>query len=165
MIGVLRVAKDGRVVAANEAAVDFLGPCIGRRCCDVIRASDAQRFLCGTACGGEVASGRARSEERTAVIRNQLCRLACSRVGDELVVAFVPQGTSDLPTSQPLSRREREVLAGVARGQTNGELAEMLGISESTVRTHVDAARTKLGATTRAHAVALALATHQIRLD
>jgi len=49
-----------------------------------------------------------------------------------------------------------EVLRLVALGLANGEIASQLGISPETVRNHVRNARDKLGAQTKAHAVALA---------
>jgi DNA-binding NarL/FixJ family response regulator len=61
-------------------------------------------------------------------------------------------------TPQPtLSPREAEVLRGVASGQTNKAIAIKLGISEHTVKFHLGSAMTKLGAGSRAEAVALAL--------
>ena len=57
-----------------------------------------------------------------------------------------------------LTRREREVVSLVALGLTSREIAEKLFISEATVRTHVRNSMTKLGARTRAHLVAIALA-------
>lgn len=57
-----------------------------------------------------------------------------------------------------LSVRQVQCLALIARGLTDPAIAEALSISETTVRYHVDQARRKLGATTRAHAVALAIA-------
>ena len=53
-----------------------------------------------------------------------------------------------------LTFRERESLGLVADGKTDGEISTILGISEGTARFHVDNARRKLGAATRAHAVA-----------
>ncbi len=62
-------------------------------------------------------------------------------------------------TSQiKLSVRQVQCLALIARGLTDPAIAGALSISETTVRYHVDQARRKLGATTRAHAVALAIA-------
>ena len=57
-----------------------------------------------------------------------------------------------------MTRREREVVSLVALGLTSPEIAEKLCISEATVRTHVRNSMTKLGARTRAHLVAIALA-------
>jgi DNA-binding NarL/FixJ family response regulator len=56
-----------------------------------------------------------------------------------------------------LSPREREVLGLLSQGLSGEEAAKQLFLSSETVRTHVRNAMSKLGATTRAHAVALAL--------
>lgn len=56
-----------------------------------------------------------------------------------------------------LSPREADVLRGVAAGQTNKAIALKLGISEHTVKFHLGGAMTKLGAASRAEAVASAL--------
>jgi PAS domain S-box-containing protein len=53
--------------------------------------------------------------------------------------------------------REREVLALLAGGATDEQIAEMLELSPATVQTHVRNAKAKLGARTRAQAVAMAL--------
>lgn len=53
-----------------------------------------------------------------------------------------------------LTRREHDALGFVADGKTDWEISVILGVSEATVRFHVDNARRKLGATNRAHAVA-----------
>jgi DNA-binding NarL/FixJ family response regulator len=55
-----------------------------------------------------------------------------------------------------LSARERGVLRLVAAGLSNRQIAEMLSISERTVKFHVTALFNKLGAENRAQAVALA---------
>ena len=56
-----------------------------------------------------------------------------------------------------LSPREREVLAGLADGESSAALAARLGIGAETVQTHARRAGAKLGARTRTEAVALAL--------
>jgi len=58
--------------------------------------------------------------------------------------------------SGTLSRREREVLRLIAGGQSNKQIARTLGITERTVKFHVTSVLNKLGAATRAQAVALA---------
>jgi PAS domain S-box-containing protein len=59
---------------------------------------------------------------------------------------------------EALTAREREVVALVAMGATGREIAEELHIAHDTVRTHVRNAMTRLGARSRAHLVAKALA-------
>ena len=61
-----------------------------------------------------------------------------------------------------LTEREREVMTLVASGLQSGDLAERLFVSPETVKSHVHNAMGKLGAHTRAHAVAIALVTGQI---
>jgi len=58
--------------------------------------------------------------------------------------------------NEPLSAREREVLALVARGTSNREIARELFISEATVKTHLTHLYAKLGVNDRAAAVAVA---------
>lgn len=61
-----------------------------------------------------------------------------------------------------LSKREREVVGLVRAGLRSAEIAERLVVSSETVKSHVHNAMTKLGARTRAHAVAIALETGQL---
>jgi DNA-binding CsgD family transcriptional regulator len=58
------------------------------------------------------------------------------------------------PAAVLLSRREREVLALVARGLSEREIAEQLVLSQHTVHRHVANIRHKLGRSSRAAAVA-----------
>jgi DNA-binding CsgD family transcriptional regulator len=53
-----------------------------------------------------------------------------------------------------LTAREREVLAWVARGKTNPEIAQLLWLAPSTVRKHLENVYAKLGVNTRTAAVA-----------
>ena len=56
-----------------------------------------------------------------------------------------------------LTQRESQVLGLLAEGRSGAQIAADLVLSPETVRTHVRNAMSKLGATTRSHAVALAL--------
>ncbi|TMR21145.1 response regulator transcription factor [Nonomuraea turkmeniaca] len=63
----------------------------------------------------------------------------------------------------PLTGREREVLAGVARGLTNAQIAERLVMSPLTVKTHVNRMMAKLGAHDRAQLVVIGYETGLVR--
>lgn len=63
----------------------------------------------------------------------------------------------DRKPEAPLSPREIEILQRVAYGATTKEVADQLGISFHTVKTHLERIFEKLGANDRAQAVAIAI--------
>lgn len=60
---------------------------------------------------------------------------------------------TDVPFFPHLTARERQVLLGLSRGNTYADIANELGVSENTVKTHVSAVYAKLGATRRSDAL------------
>jgi DNA-binding NarL/FixJ family response regulator len=54
--------------------------------------------------------------------------------------------------SLALTRREQEILACVASGMRNGEIASVLHVAESTVKSHLTSAYLKLGVSNRTQA-------------
>jgi DNA-binding NarL/FixJ family response regulator len=73
-----------------------------------------------------------------------------------------PRGTVDR-TLDSLTEREREVMALVAEGLSNDEIAERLYVSPMTAKTHVSRAMTKLGARDRAQLVVFAYESGLVR--
>jgi NarL family two-component system response regulator YdfI len=76
----------------------------------------------------------------------------------ELLELLWPAGSEiaafdELPPGEPLTARESEVLALLADGAANKEIAVRLHISEHTVKFHVSSILNKLGAATRTEAV------------
>ena len=63
------------------------------------------------------------------------------------------RGDEVVHLSEPLTLREREVLALLAEGEGNKQIASRLNISENTAKFHVSSILGKLGATTRTEAV------------
>jgi DNA-binding NarL/FixJ family response regulator len=82
-----------------------------------------------------------------------------------LVAEFASRSKAPRPATElgVLTEREREVMALVAAGLTNEEIAERLYMSPATARTHVSRAMTKLGARDRTQLVVLAYETGLVR--
>jgi NarL family two-component system response regulator YdfI len=77
-----------------------------------------------------------------------------SGVIDRVVAHLQGPQPAELDT---LSKREGQVMALLAQGATNKEIALQLSISERTVKAHVTSIFNKLGAGSRAEAVSIAL--------
>ncbi len=60
-------------------------------------------------------------------------------------------------SEQPLTMRESEILTHVATGNSNRDIGKLLFISEQTVKAHLRHIMDKLGASDRAHSVAIAV--------
>ncbi|MFB7225137.1 response regulator transcription factor [Streptomyces sp. NPDC056227] len=77
-----------------------------------------------------------------------------------MVISPAPTHATSAPLSPPalasLSNRERQVLALVPTQPNNDAIARLLGLSPLTVKTHINRIRHKLGASSRAHLVAIA---------
>lgn len=73
------------------------------------------------------------------------------------VLSAMRRAPADLPSPfDRLSAREREVLAGLAGGESNARIARQLGVSEKTVRNQLSSVFAKLGVADRVQAALLA---------
>jgi DNA-binding NarL/FixJ family response regulator len=77
--------------------------------------------------------------------------------GQRFLPPLVTDALSGRIASLALTDRERQVLQGVFEGKSNREIAEKLGIGETTVKTHVSVVLTKLNVEDRTQAVVEAL--------
>jgi DNA-binding NarL/FixJ family response regulator len=75
-------------------------------------------------------------------------------------VLLAPEAVGSLirgSRADTLTAREREVLAGIADGKSNREIARLLRVSEKTVKAHVSAVLAKLGVQDRTQAAVYAV--------
>lgn len=84
--------------------------------------------------------------------------------GRKCVPPEVASELADYLSDDPLSAREIEILRLVSDGNTNLDIADRLGIAESTVKVHVSNVMEKLGASDRTQAVVIAMRRGIIRV-
>jgi two-component system response regulator DegU len=86
--------------------------------------------------------------------------LATPTVAEHVLKQFqemVSMGMSVESITAPLTNRETQILRYVADGNSNKKIAQILDISEQTIKNHVSSILRKLNANDRAHAVVLAI--------
>nr|WP_201471420.1 response regulator transcription factor [Microbacterium hydrocarbonoxydans] len=125
-----------------------------------IRAG-ASGFLLKDAQRQEMISAVRAVHRGDAALAPRITRALLEHVGPSLGVEAAPataqsRTTSTVDPTSALTDRERDVFLEIARGRTNAEIAQVLFVSESTVKTHVGRVLAKLGARDRIHAVILA---------
>jgi len=114
----------------------------------------------------EVAYARGRALSQADIVAVALA-LAAADAEPDPGVATVSDAVSDAvsaagqaaadPSAGPLSEREREILALLASGATDAQIAERLFLSVNTVRSHLDRIRDKTGARRRPELVRYAV--------
>lgn len=153
---VLVVQEDGIVSSQNRPALGLLGRKTGHYCWDIVGGlPGAEGLPCQQDCTRKLlAVGMDGSTHTTFRYAGQRHQLSCVPVAGAVVCA-VSRHSDDMPNGdQTLTRRELSVLELLAGGETTGSAASHLGLSESTIRTHVEKMRSKLGVNTRAAIVA-----------
>ena len=80
-----------------------------------------------------------------------------STLAPEVADALVRAVSAPKSIAETLTSREREVLALMAEGLTNADIADRLVIGVSTVKTHVSSIISKLGVSSRTEASAIAI--------
>lgn len=152
--GVAALAPDGRVVWASPRAQDLLEGGIAREALAELIAwfaraaqmpvSKATRLTVPVGAGGGVVLGSMGREAQGLLLVQ-----VCDANGD--TPAFV------LQQELSLTPRESEVLAWLAEGKSNRDIAEILGLSARTVTKHMEQILQKLGVENRTAAAAVAL--------
>lgn len=163
-VPMLILDRNDRVHRLNAAARDLLGDCVGQACAASVQAREPSgKPVCTSTCASmlHIRDGEQQADHRYVLINGRPYHLLCNDVGGTVVVSMLPAPT-DPPPAIPLSNREREVLSLARQGLTDQRIAERLGIGAASVRTYVERARKKLGASNRVEAVARAQATGEI---
>lgn len=167
-------ARTARLVRATRDAIDAIDlPMLAIDDGRMLWCNDAARRLLA-AFGEDIASARAgllpqalRALSRLQAgavrvsVESGARRLDATRIDEPsrpgaCVVALVPDAATRL------TAREAEVLSWVARGKTNRDIAEILGMSPRTVNKHLEHVFEKLGVETR---TAAAAAARRLRID
>ena len=97
------------------------------------------------------------------ILKRDLGEISANNSADEpsSIQEFVTEKVHSLldrmNANGPLSLREMEVLNYAALGKSNKQIAEIIGLSESTIKNHFSSTLKKLHAHDRTHAVTLAL--------
>jgi DNA-binding CsgD family transcriptional regulator len=147
---VLVLGRDG-VVEATPAAVAWL---------DQLQASDrdhgavpsAVQAVAAAAMAGQTVTQRARSGGSWVALRG--APLGPGRAVVTIAPAGPPEVTSLVEVALGLTGREREVVAGVLRGQSTKEIAAALHLSPYTVQDHLKAVFAKAGVNSRRELIA-----------
>ena len=82
------------------------------------------------------------------------------KVADRVLRQFQEMSSMGRPLKDitaPLTRKELQVLTFIAEGNSNKQIANLLGISDQTIKNHVSAILRKINANYRAHAVFIAI--------
>jgi DNA-binding CsgD family transcriptional regulator len=150
------VTRDGTVERQNRASRQLLGDCTGQRCCDIMDGLGVRgERPCHAGCAAQLLDEGLDSPAAASVRRDgQQHLLSCLPVGDNVICSLTPGGNAQPAAWQAITERELSVLELLAAGETTGSAATLLGLSTSTVRTHVEKLRLKLGASTQAAVVA-----------
>jgi DNA-binding NarL/FixJ family response regulator len=172
------LAAGGHAVFARDATVDgLLASCNGNSpACVVVAAERPDRSAVST-----VRLIRAKLEGASAVLVCRRARGTEVRRALELgvdgvvledeaddalaaVVAVVCAGQVSVPSgrraevrAQALTTREKQILALVITGLTNAQIANKLFLAESTIKSHLSSAFSKLGVSSRNEAASLIL--------
>jgi DNA-binding NarL/FixJ family response regulator len=94
---------------------------------------------------------------KTMLPSEMLEAIRATHAGNKCIPPFVATQLAAYLSEQPLTRRESEILKHVSTGNSNRDIGKLLFISEQTVKAHLRHIMDKLGASDRAHCVAIAV--------
>jgi DNA-binding CsgD family transcriptional regulator len=150
-VGVIALEQDGRVGFATAIARDLVRAYtfeqLDRRLPRLLAAWLTQQYQ-------NTSAGQVPSSSPALVLERPGARLVVRRAGSQLVLVEEKRPARRLTEHLDLTRREQDVLALVADGRSNAEIAAALWITTSTVRKHLEHVYDKLGVSSRTAAIA-----------
>jgi NarL family two-component system response regulator LiaR len=103
----------------------------------------------------------ASADELVSAIRRAVAGLPS--LSPEAAQVLIQRVNEPAQSGSDLTEHERDILAMMAKGESNGEIAEHLFVSKSTVKFHVSSILSKLGVSSRTEAVFIAVKHHLVR--
>ncbi len=100
------------------------------------------------------------ADELLSAIRRAMVGLPS--LSPEAAQVLIQRANEPAQSGSDLTDRERKILAMMAKGESNGEIAEHLFLSKSTVKFHVSNVLSKLGVSSRTEAVSIAVKHHLV---
>jgi DNA-binding NarL/FixJ family response regulator len=152
-------ARDLDALPPIPVVVVLRGPPVGDAI-PTLLAAGARGVLSDDATAEEIAAAVEAAAAGLVVLPSeQMGELVGSRPAASTARDFSSMRNGGSSPGPALTPREREILAMLAEGLPNKIIASRLGISDHTVKTHLEAIFDKLGASNRADAVARAVRT------
>ena len=101
---------------------------------------------------------------KTVELKELVAAIRAVTAGERVISPEIEQILTDDPPVPKLSPRQSEILASIVRGLSTEDVARQLGLSVQMVKEHLSATFEKIGANTRAEAVAIALRKHLLKI-
>jgi NarL family two-component system response regulator LiaR len=101
------------------------------------------------------------ADELVSAIRRAVAGLPS--LSPEAAQVLIQRVNEPAQSGSDLTDRERDILALMAKGESNGAIAEHLFVSKSTVKFHVSSILSKLDVSSRTEAVFIAMKHHMVK--
>ncbi len=147
-LGTVVLDSRGRVAWHSPQAIRWLEAAFGAQ-----GSQEAQAWLQTTHKNAEIST---KLPDNGLLVARHIGQSGISESMLVLHVAPAQTGTTVRQPDVPLTPRETEVLSWLAKGKTNRDIAEILGMSHRTVNKHLEHIFEKLGVETRSAATAIA---------
>jgi len=111
-----------------------------------------------------IAAGARGAQAKEAPTEDLVAAIRTVAAGETAIAPEIQQFIKDDPLPPPLTDKQLEILRSVTRGLTNPDIAKQFGISPVSVKKHLTVIFAKLGVSSRAEAVTIALRKQLLKL-